>query len=122
MVTLVTNISCITYVLPLGPNADQGQLDEAAEHCDKVLHSAPRNARAHFLRGAVEQRAGRLQEAAKYACKAAQLRPDLSGPQLAAGSLLIRNKLYTDALAHFEAAIEMDPSNARYHVGGRLTC
>ena len=96
----------------------QGELNEAAELCAAATRTAPRNARARYLRGAVAQRAGRGREAAEYACEAARLRPDLPALQLAAGSLLYRGKEYASALRVYEGAIEKDPADARYHLGG----
>lgn len=72
------------------------------------------------MRGAVEQRAGRGREAANYALQAARLRPDIPALQLAAGSLLCREKAFVKALGVYEAAIKIDPSNARYHLGGMV--
>ncbi|CAM9448829.1 unnamed protein product [Laminaria digitata] len=95
----------------------QGELDKAAELCASATRRAPRNARARYMRGAVAQRAGRRREAAEHACEASRLRPDLPALQLAAGALLYRGKEYTRALRVYEAAIENDPAEARYHLG-----
>lgn len=82
---------------------------------------APKNAWAHYLRASIELQAGRVEEATRYACKAAHLRPDLPMLKSGAGSLLMKTKDYEGALAQYEAAIEIDPSNASFHLGGEFT-
>lgn len=95
-------------------------MEAAAKLSHAAVSAAPRNARAHFLLGAVEQRAGRTQEAAAHTLRAARLRPDLAALQTAAGALLCRGKAYAEALEVFEVAVNADPSNGRYHLGGEL--
>lgn len=97
----------------------QGALKEAAELCNTVLGGAPRNARALYLRAAVLKSEGKGHEATEAACEAARLRPDLAPLQLAAGSLLYREKRYAPALELYERAIEEDPGVAQYHLGGK---
>ncbi|CAM9693473.1 unnamed protein product [Scytosiphon promiscuus] len=96
---------------------DENDLDEAARLCTAVLHAAPRNGRAFHLRAIASQRSGRGREATEDAVQAASLRPDLPSLQVAAGSLLCREKLYDRALELYEAALRKDPSNAQYHLG-----
>lgn len=98
----------------------QNELDEAATLCTAVLHAAPRNARAFHLRAIASQRRGRGKEATEDAVHAANLRPDLPALQVAAGSLLCREKLYDRALELYEAALRRDPGNAQYHLGGNV--
>ncbi|CAM9207469.1 unnamed protein product, partial [Ectocarpus fasciculatus] len=95
----------------------EDKLDEAAELCSAVLCGAPRNARGLYLRAVASQRAGRSKEAAEDACQAARLRPDLPSLQLAAGSLLCRNKCFDRALAVYEKALDASPENVQYHLG-----
>lgn len=83
-----------------------------------MITRAPRNARAHYLLGAVAQREGRGTDAVDHACTAARLRPDLASLQFTAASLLYREKSYAAAIELYEAAMEKDPSNAEYHLGG----
>lgn len=64
---------------------------------------------------------GKGQEATEAACEAARLRPDLPPLQLAAGSLLYREKRYDRALELYERAIKEDPGIAQYHLGGNVT-
>ncbi|CAN0401819.1 unnamed protein product, partial [Hapterophycus canaliculatus] len=100
------------------PHSAQNELDEAARLCTAVLHVAPRNACAFHLRAIASQRGGRGKEATEDAVKAASLRPDLPALQLAAGSLLCREKFYDRALELYEAALRKDPGKAQYHLGG----
>ena len=96
----------------------QDKLEEAAGLCAAVLSIAPRNARAFYIRAVVLRKEGKRKEAVEAACEAARLRPDLPSVVLAAGSLLCREKCFRRALAIYERALEEDPSNARYHLGG----
>ena len=99
----------------------QDNLKEAAEICAEVLTKAPRNARAHYILGAIAQREGRRRDAVDYACRAAQLRPDLAPLQFAAGSLLYRDKSFAAAIELYKAAVERDPTKADYHLGGEVS-
>eukprot|EP00752_Nemacystus_decipiens_P002724 g2543.t1 len=96
---------------------DEEKLGEAAELCAAVLRSAPRNARAFYIRAAVLRKEGKRKEAVEAACQAAGLRPDRPSVVLAAGSLLCREKCFARALTIYETALEEDPGNARYHLG-----
>lgn len=96
----------------------QERLAEAEELCATVLRSAPRNARAFYIRAAVLRKKGNRKGAAEAACEAARLRPDRPSVVLAAGSLLCREKCFARALALYTTALEEDPSNAQYHLGG----
>lgn len=111
-------VSVFSTLSTSSPNPSQGELDQASRLCNEVLQLAPKNAKAYFLRGAIEQRNGNASEAARCACEAALLRPDLPALKLVAGSLLMQKKAYAEALALYEAAIELDPDNAKCHAGG----
>lgn len=100
----------------------QDKLGEAAELCAAVLGSAPQNARAFYIRAAVLRKEGKGKEAVEAACEAARLRPDLPSAVLAAGSLLCREKSFACALELYEKALEEDPSNPQYHLGGERRC
>ena len=98
----------------------QDKLGEAAELCTAVLLTHPRNARAFYVRAAVLRKEGKRKEAVEAACEAARLRPGLPSVVLAAGSLLCREKCFARALEIYETALQEDPDNARYHLGGKF--
>jgi chemotaxis protein methyltransferase WspC len=56
--------------------ADQGHLDEAAQHCETLLQRACHQADVHFLLGLIRESAGNSQDAEQMLRKAIYLNPD----------------------------------------------
>jgi chemotaxis protein methyltransferase WspC len=56
--------------------ADQGHLDEAAEHCENLLQRHSHQADAHYLLGLIREAAGNVQEAETMLRKAIYLDPN----------------------------------------------
>jgi chemotaxis protein methyltransferase WspC len=56
--------------------ADQGHLDEAAEHCENLLQRHSHQADAHYLLGLIREAAGNVREAETMLRKAIYLAPD----------------------------------------------
>jgi len=56
--------------------ADQGHLDEAAEHCEQLLQRHSHQADAHYLLGLIREAAGNVQEAETMLRKAIYLDPN----------------------------------------------
>lgn len=86
----------------------RGRLDAAIRDADAALARAP-DPRAHFLRGVVHQRAGRLVDAITDLGRALDLDPAHLGARGERGYLLSQLGDPNGALADYDAALRVDP-------------
>jgi Flp pilus assembly protein TadD len=88
-----------------------GQLDEAERHLAEAVRLAPEFAEAHLLHGVVLGRQGMTTVAVEEFRTALRLKPDLLDARLNLGIAMIETNP-AEALAHFEAVLRQNPSNA----------
>jgi chemotaxis protein methyltransferase CheR len=87
--------------------ADRGELDAAAEWCEKAVAADKLNARHHYLAAAVAQERGRFDEARESLRRALFLEPDFALAHFALGNVASRQGRGTEADRHYANALRL---------------
>ena len=94
---------------------DAGNLDEAADACDKVLHVDPVHTPALHLLGVVSHQSGNYDNAVNFFTQAITIQPDFATAHSNLGNTLNVLKQYDKALASHRKSIAIDPNLASSH-------
>ncbi len=89
--------------------AVSGRLDEATSLLEEGVKAHPSSAPLHLLAGAVAERIGDLAAAERAYRQAAEEDGTLAHPHKCLGDLAYREKLFDDALEHYERAVRIAP-------------
>jgi len=92
--------------------AQQGNLDEAIAHFERILLTDPNFIKGHFNLGFALQNQGRLEEAAASYRRALDLKPDYSEALNNLGTVLTAQKKLDEALACYRRTLELTPRDA----------
>jgi tetratricopeptide (TPR) repeat protein len=95
--------------------AQQGRLDEAAEHFASALEINPRFAHAWHNMGMILVQRGKLDEAIEEFSKAVEIDPRFADAYNKLGAALASKGRLDEAAANFAKAIEIDPAYASAH-------
>ncbi len=90
---------------------DAGRLDEAATAYERALAASPESGFLYRELAMVEQRRGRLEPALAHAQKAIELDPSDVRARVLAGEVLESQRQFTAAIAEYEAAAAVEPSD-----------
>ena len=93
-----------------------GELDKALRSVDNSILIAPGIAKSHLLRGRIMIERGELEEARKSLTTACGLDKNSAEPRYYLGIVHERFRQPDAALAFYQQAITLDPSNAQYVV------
>jgi len=86
--------------------ANAGRLNEALEWCGKAIAAEKLNAGYHYLRGAILQECGRLQDAAASLQRALYIEQDFAVAHFALGNLRRQQRLFGEAERHFKNTLD----------------
>lgn len=93
----------------------QGDHTSARQSLEKAIERLPQSAHAHYLLGVVSEKEKNLDRALQEYSRASELDPKVAESHHARGKLLRdQKKDTTGALASFEKAVELNPSNAQF--------
>jgi Methylase of chemotaxis methyl-accepting proteins len=87
--------------------ANQGQLVEAAEWCEKAINGDRLNAGCHYLRAMIEQELGKFNEAITSLKRALYINPDFVLAHFALGNLVRLQGKPKEAEKHFANALSL---------------
>lgn len=94
--------------------AEIGRVDEALVRLEEAVRLVPRDGESRMILGMVLAAAGRRTEAVKHFTEAVLLDPNDAGARCALGDALVETRP-AEALAHYEAALRLQPRQAVIH-------
>ena len=100
-----------------GQALESGQFSAALDHIDKVVALLPDAPKARLMRGRVVLEMGRLESAAAEFKTAYRLDPSCDECLYYLGVIYQRWSRDDDALAHYAAALAIEPTNTHYLLG-----
>jgi chemotaxis protein methyltransferase CheR len=87
--------------------ANRGNLREAFRWCERAIATGGADARVHYLRAAILEEQGSLEEAARSLRRAVYLEPRFAMGHFALGNLAARCGRTTESLKHFENTLTL---------------
>ncbi len=94
---------------------EQGRIDEAIYHWNRVVEIKPDHEKALNNLGVVFDRQGKFQEAVDHYARAIQIKPDFAGAYNNLGVVLRKQGKLEEAIYHFSQALQINPDSAESH-------
>jgi lipoprotein NlpI len=102
--------------------ADAGNFDKALPLCDEAVKANAKSSAAHYLRGFVQEKLGKNQEALTDFSKALELEPTLSEAYHQRGCVQFKLGKFSESVADFDRYLEKNPLKKPGHWQRGISC